>query len=125
MKEAKSNNVPDPIGSYSQAVIHDDLLYLSGQIGLSPKTDKLVSDDVLEQAKQVLSNLSEIAKSAGTSLSKTVKAEVFMTNIANFKEVNQIYSEYFNGNPSPARQTVGVASLPLGAKIEISAIIAL
>ena len=123
MQEVKSDNAPQPVGPYSQGVIKDGLLYLSGQIGLNPKTNKLVSDDVLEQAKQVLSNLSAVAESAGTSLKNTVKAEIFMTNIDDFKEVNQIYGEYFDGQPAPARQTVGVASLPLDAKIEISAII--
>ena len=125
MQEVKSANAPEPVGPYSQAVVKDGLVYLSGQIGLDPATGQLVSDDVLDQAKQVLTNLSEVAKEAGTSLQNTVKAEIFMTNIADFKDVNQIYGEFFNGQPSPARQTIGVASLPLGAKIEISAIIAL
>ena len=125
MQEVRSNNAPEPVGPYSQGIIKGDLLYLSGQIGLDPKTGEMVSDDVLEQAKQVLGNLSEIANATDTSLSNAVKTEIFMTNITDFKDVNAIYGEYFNGNPAPARQTVGVASLPLGAKIEISAIIAL
>lgn len=118
-----STQAPGAVGPYSQAIRNAGLVFLSGQLPLDPNTGKFVSDDVRDQARQCLTNLEAVAKAAGSGLEKAIKLSIFVTDIADFPAVNQVYGEFFK-EPYPARSTVQVAALPLGAKIEIDAIVA-
>ena len=116
-------NAPAAIGTYSQAVRAGNTLYLSGQIGLDPKTGILV-DGVDSQTERVFVNLKAVAEAAGASLADVVKLSVYLTDLSNFARVNETMARFF-GQPYPARAVVGVASLPRGALIEADAIIVL
>jgi len=120
MKYIVTDKAPAAIGPYSQAVSLDNLIFTSGQIGLS-REGVLVKGGVNEQTKQVLTNLSEVLKEAGSSLSNVVKTTVFLADMADFAEVNKIYADFF-GDHKPARSTVAVKSLPLNVSVEIEAI---
>lgn len=109
---------PEAIGPYSQAVIHNDIVYCSGQIGLEPETNEFSGDDVESQAKQVMQNLEAVLKAAGSDFSKVVKCTIFLDEMSNFDAINAIYAEYFKSDP-PARETVTVKTLPKNCKIEI------
>lgn len=114
-------NAPKALGPYSQAVKVGETLYCSGQIGLDPRTGALVADDVVEQAKQALRNLKAVLKQA--QVSDVVKVTVFMTNIADFQKVNEVYAEFFKESQNlPARSAVGVKALPAKALVEIEAV---
>lgn len=117
-----TESAPKAIGTYSQAVQVDNVLYLSGQIPLDPRTMSLVSDDFTEQTHRVFKNLKAVAEAAKTSLNEAVKLTIYLTEMKNFSIVNQIMGEYFS-EPYPARATVAVAELPRGALIEIDAVI--
>lgn len=121
MKTIATNKAPAAVGPYSQAVAAGDFLYLSGQIPLVPETGLLVSDKIAEQAEQVLKNLAAVCEAAGGSLTKVVKCTVFLTDLANFQTVNEIYARHF-GEHKPARSTIQVSALPRGAAVEIEAI---
>jgi len=112
---------PKAIGPYSQAVKANGLLYTSGQIALDPKTGNLVEGDFTAQARRVFENLKAVLKEAHSDFSKVIKATVYLTDLGNFQTLNAIYAEYF-GTHKPARTTVGVASLPRGAALEIDLI---
>lgn len=112
---------PRPVAPYSQAIAIDNLLFCSGQIGLDPETNKLVSEDVTEQTRQVLKNLSAVLTEAGCSKKDVVKVTVFLTDMKDFAAVNTVYSDFFS-TPYPARTAFSVAGLPLGARVEIEAI---
>jgi len=112
---------PKAIGPYSQAVRANGLLYTSGQIALDPKTGNLVEGDFTAQARRVFENLKAVLKEAHSDFSKVIKATVYLTDLGNFQTLNAIYAEYF-GTHKPARTTVGVASLPRGAALEIDLI---
>ena len=114
---------PAAIGTYSQAVRAGDTLYLSGQIGLDPKSGQLV-DGIENQIRRVFENLKAVAEAAGGSLADAVKLTVYLTDLAHFVRVNEIMSAYFE-QPYPARAAVGVAALPRGALIEADAILVL
>lgn len=109
------------MGPYSQAVVDGDRVYSSGQIPLDPKTGKLVTGDIAAQTRQVLDNLAAVLAAAGSRLDLVSKATVFVTNLADFATINQVYGSYFPSAP-PARSTVQVAALPLGASVEIEVI---
>jgi reactive intermediate/imine deaminase len=115
-------SAPAAIGPYSQAVRVGDTIYLSGQTPLDPLTMELVSGDIQAQARQVFENLSAIAKAAESELSHAVKLTIYLTDLNNFQSVNKVMSDYFE-EPYPARVTVGVASLPKAASVEIDAIL--
>jgi 2-iminobutanoate/2-iminopropanoate deaminase len=115
---------PDAAGPYSHAVKSGGLVFCSGQTGIDPDSGELVSGSVGDQARRCLENLSIVAAAAGTTLGDAVRIGVFVTDIATFKEVNEVYATYFEGEP-PARTTVGVAALPLGADVEMDAVLAL
>tara|TARA_B100000989_G_scaffold14799_1_gene9866 strand:+ start:229 stop:612 length:384 start_codon:yes stop_codon:yes gene_type:complete len=123
-QEVNTPNTPAAIGPYSQAIRTSSLLFCSGQIPLDPVTMEIVSDDVGEQAHQVLLNLSALAEAAGSSLDAVVKLTIFLTSLDNFAVVNDIMSKYFS-QPFPARATLEVSALPKGAQIEVEAILAL
>jgi 2-iminobutanoate/2-iminopropanoate deaminase len=116
-----TKNAPAPIGPYSQAVQVDNVVYFSGQIPIDPKTGELVSEDFDKQARQVLINLSEVAKAAGGTLNDIVKITVYVTDLSNFAILNKMMEEYFH-KPYPARVTIEVKGLPKKALVEIEAI---
>lgn len=115
-----SNKAPKAIGPYSQAVILNNVLYTSGQIGLDPQTGNL-KDGIEEQVKQVMENLKALLKEADMDFSNVVKTTIFLKSMDDFTTVNQIYASYFNENP-PARSCVEVSALPKGALVEIELI---
>lgn len=118
----KTDNAPGAIGPYSQALVQNGMVYTSGQIGIDPATRKLVEGGFEEQAHRVLKNVTAVLEAAGTSLDNVVRTTVYLTDISDFETMNGIYLEYFSSDIPPARTTIGVASLPLGAKIEIDTI---
>jgi len=123
-KVITSNNAPEAIGTYSQAIQTGSTVYLSGQIPLLPETMEIISDDIAEQINQVFRNLSAVAEAADGSLDDIVKLNVFLTDLSHFPTVNEIMASYFN-QPYPARAAIGVAALPKGATVEMDAILEL
>jgi 2-iminobutanoate/2-iminopropanoate deaminase len=115
---------PDAVGPYSHAVRSGGLLFCSGQTPLDPATGKLVEGPVGEQTRRCLENLRVVCAAAGAELADAVRLGVYVTDMGTFPEVNEAYATFFGEGP-PARSTIGVASLPLGAKVEIDAIVAL
>ncbi len=110
-----------PVGPYNHAVRIGDLLFCSGQIPLDPSTGKLVEGDTAAQARQVLKNVGIILKDQGLTFANVVKSTIFLTDLADFASVNGVYAESFT-NDFPARSTIQVAALPLGAHVEIEVI---
>lgn len=123
MKEIKTTNAPAAIGPYSQAVISGGMLFASGQIPVDPKTGN-IPEGVNAQANQAFTNLKNLIAAAGSDISKTVKTTVFIKNIADFAEINEIYAKYFS-EPFPARSCVEVARLPKDVLLEVEAIVEL
>ncbi|WP_297956331.1 RidA family protein [uncultured Desulfobulbus sp.] len=119
-----TDQAPAAIGPYSQAVHFGHLLFVSGTLPVDPRTGQLVGGDIEAQSRQVFRNLAAIAEAAGGQLADAVKVTVFLTDLGDFQRVNGVYREWF-GEPFPARSTVQVAALPLGAPLEVEAIIAL
>jgi 2-iminobutanoate/2-iminopropanoate deaminase len=115
---------PDAVGPYSHAVRSGGVLYCSGQVPLDPATGKLVEGSVGDQTRRCLENLRLVCQAAGAELSDAVRLGIYVTDLGTFPEVNQAYGSFFCEGP-PARSTIGVAALPLGAAIEIDAIVAL
>ena len=122
MKKIFSERAPKPVGSYSQAILVNGFLFVSGQLGIDPVKNSLVQSGFKDEARQALKNIHEIAKEAGADLKDAVKFEVFLTDITRFKEFNEIYVDFLGKGVTPARQVVEVSALPLDAQIEISAI---
>jgi len=116
-----TQNAPGAIGPYSQAIKAGGMVYCSGQIPIDPQTGEFVSDVVAEQTEQVLKNLSEVLKAAGTSLDNVVKTTVFLADMNDFAEMNEVYGRFFTDN-KPARATVQAARLPRDARVEIECI---
>ena len=112
-----------PIGPYTPAIRYENLLFTSGQIGLDPQTGKLVPGGVEAEARQALKNMKTLIVAGGSTLDRVIKTTLFLTNIADFAAVNQIYAEYFSSEP-PARSTVQVSGLPGGALVEVEAVAA-
>ena len=122
MKETISTeNAPGAIGPYSQAVRTGNLVFCSGQIPIDPATGEFISNDVAEQTRQVLKNLSAVLEAAGTDLNNVVKTTVFLADMNDFTAMNEIYAEFFSDN-KPARATVQAARLPRDARVEIECI---
>lgn len=120
----KTDQAPQAIGTYSQAVKTGTTVYLSGQIALDPQTMVLVEGDTEAEIRRVFDNLAAVAKAAGGNLNQMAKLNVFLVDLANFALVNQIMAEYFD-EPYPARAAIGVASLPRGASVEMDGILEL
>ena len=116
-------DAPDAIGPYVHAVRSGGLLFCSGQIPLDPRTGDLVGATAAEQAGRCLENLAAVCNAAGTTLGRAVRVTVYVTDMNAFASVNEVYGSFFESDP-PARVTVGVASLPRGAKVEIEAVVA-
>ena len=116
-----SNEAPNAIGPYSQAVRVGDTVYLSGQIPLDPQTMEVVEGDIGARARRVFDNLSAVMQEAGGSLSDIVKLTIYLVDLEQFGQVNEVMAEYFDA-PFPSRATVAVAALPKGAPIEVEAV---
>src|SRR4030043_1491095 len=120
-KVIQTERAPEAIGPYSQAIQAGNFLFLSGQIPLDPKTGELVKGDIRQQTRQVLENIKGVLESQGLGMEDVVKATIFLKDIGNFNQVNEVYATYFPSSP-PSRSTVEVAKLPRDADIEIEAI---
>ena len=122
-KHVTSADAPRPIGPYSQGVIAGGLLFVSGQIPIDPATEKLVDGDIKVQTEQVLKNILAVLKEAKMGPENVVKASIFLADLADFQQMNEVYGKYLGKEP-PARSTVQAAGLPKGARIEIDVIAA-
>ncbi|WP_018984257.1 RidA family protein [Salinimonas chungwhensis] len=120
----QTDNAPQAIGTYSQAVKAGTTVYLSGQIPLVPETMEMISDDFEAQTRRVFDNVKAVCEAAGGSMNDVVKLNIYMLDLAHFTQVNEIMSGYFN-QPYPARAAIGVKALPKGAQIEIDGIMEL
>ncbi len=116
-----TNQAPAAVGPYSQAVRVGDFVYTAGQIPLVPETGKLIEGGIEAQTRQVMENISAVLEAAGSNLAQVFKTTIYVTDLANFAAINQVYGGFFSTNP-PARSTVQVAALPLGAQVEIEAV---
>ena len=123
-KSINIKNAPDPVGPYSQAIIHNNIMYASGQIAIDPKSGLLINDDVEKELRQILMNIDALLEAAQISRKNILKCAIFLKNMDDFKVVNKIYADYFDA-PFPARETVEVARLPKDVNIEISFIAAI
>jgi|SRR5450432_332860 len=120
-KVVSTSDAPAAVGPYSQAIRSGAMLFCAGQIPLDPKSGQIVSNDVSEQTKRVLENISAVLRAENLNFGHVVKTTIFLTSLGDFQTVNEIYATYFRENP-PARSTVEVSALPKGAKVEIEAI---
>ncbi len=120
-KIISTSEAPAAIGPYSQAVGSGNFLFCSGQIPLDPKSGQIVSGDIATQTRRVLDNIGAVLKAEGLTFENIVKTTIFLTDLADFQTVNEIYGSYFKQQP-PARSTVQVSALPKGAKVEIEVI---
>lgn len=117
----QTDAAPDAVGPYSQAVITGNLVFCSGQIPIDPATGEFAGSDIESQTRQCMENLKAVLEKAGSSFEKCVKMQVYLTDMADFGQVNKVYGSYFGEKP-PARACVAVTALPKGARIEIEAI---
>jgi 2-iminobutanoate/2-iminopropanoate deaminase len=116
-----SENAPRAVGPYSHAIVANGMVFTAGQVGIDPAAGQMVAGGIREQTEQALKNVRAILKAAGTSLENVVKTTVFLQDMNDFAEMNSVYGTFFSENP-PARSTVQVARLPLGALVEIEAV---
>lgn len=123
-KTIQTSSAPSAIGTYSQAVRHGDLVFLSGQIPLDPDTMELVEGAFEDRAKRVFENLKAVVEAAGGTMDQIIKVNIYLTDLSNFAAVNSVMANYFS-EPYPARAAVGVASLPKGTDIEAEAVLGL
>jgi len=119
--QIQTETAPAAIGPYSQAIRANGLVFCSGQIPIDPATGKFVAGGIAEQTEQVLKNLSAVLEAAGSSLERVVKTTVFLADMAEFAEMNEVYGRFFTGQ-TPARATVAAAGLPRDARVEIEAV---
>ena len=124
-KIVKTNNAPQPVGPYNQAVIHNSTMYISGQIALDPITKELVINNLKKETMLVMNNLKAILESENLSFENVIKSTIFLSDMGSFNEVNEIYATFFKSGNEPARVTVEVSKLPLGVNVEISMIASL
>jgi 2-iminobutanoate/2-iminopropanoate deaminase len=120
-----SSGAPSPVGPYVQAIVSGGFVFASGQIPIDPASGKLITGDIEAQTERVLDNLRAVLEAAGASLDGVVRASVYLVDLAMFPRMNAVYARYFANDPKPARTTIQVAALPLGAQVEIDAIAAL
>jgi len=124
LKAIHSNDAPKAIGPYSQAIVHNGMLYSAGQVALDPATTSLVEGDVKAQTERVFANLKAVLAAGGTSLGKVVKTTVYLADMGDFAAMNEVYAKHF-GDHKPARSTVAVKTLPKNALVEIDVIASL
>ncbi len=120
-KSISTNGAPAAIGPYNQAVVYDHMVYCSGQIAIHPESGELAGSGTVEQMEQVMSNLGEVLKAAGSHWDKVLKCTIYLIDMSEFAAVNEVYGEYFR-NEQPAREAVAVAALPKNARVEVSCI---
>lgn len=120
-KVISTEKAPTAIGPYSQAILAGNTLYCSGQIAIEPETGSLITHSITEETHQVMKNISNVLKAANMDFSNVVKSTIFIRNMNQYADINQVYASYFNNN-SPARETVEVSVLPMDTNIEISVI---
>ena len=120
----ETSDAPAALGPYSQAVRYGNLVFLSGQVALDPAVGKLVEGDIAAQTRQVFLNLQAVCEAAGGNLDAILKLNIYLTDLGNFATVNEIMAATFSA-PYPARATIGVAALPLGAEVEMEAVLGL
>jgi 2-iminobutanoate/2-iminopropanoate deaminase len=121
VKKINTENAPAAIGPYSQAVAAGDTIYLSGQLGIDPKSGKIVDGGIAGETKQALENIKAVLLAAGSDMTKIVSVNVYLADMEDFAKMNEVYAKYFK-EPYPARATVVVRQLPKNARVEISAI---
>lgn len=124
-KIINSLNAPAPIGPYNQAVLKGNMLYTSGQIALDPETGELILDNIKKETKQVMENLKAVLEEAEMNFENVLKATIFISDMQNFGDINEVYASYFQEATAPARETVEVANLPKYVNVEISVIASL
>ena len=117
-----TSKAPAPIGPYNQAVLSGNTLYTSGQIALHPETMELVLDDIKTETKQVMENMKAVLEAADMTFEHVIKTSIFISDMNNFAQINDVYGSYFNEATAPARETVEVANLPKFVNVEISMI---
>ena len=120
-----TSNAPAPIGPYNQAILKGNVLYTSGQIAIDPKTGNLITEDIKTETKLVMENLRAILTEAGMTFDNVLKTSIFISDMHNFSDINEVYATYFNEDTAPARETVEVANLPKFVNVEISVIASL
>lgn len=118
----ESQGAPEPIGPYSQAVLHGDTLYASGQIAIDPITGNLLKADISAETRRVMKNLEAVLREADMDFSNVVKSTIFLANMDDFQKVNREYGSFFDPVSAPARETVEVSRLPKNVRVEISCI---
>ena len=121
-KIINTTKAPAPIGPYNQAVLSGNTLYTSGQIALHPDTMELVLDDIKTETKQVMENMKAVLEAADMTFENVIKTSIFISDMNNFSQINDVYGSYFNEATAPARETVEVANLPKFVNVEISMI---
>ena len=117
-----TSNAPAPIGPYNQGILVNDTLYLSGQIGLDPRLMKIVEGDVKKETEQVMENLKNVLEAAEMTFNHVIKSSIFLSDMEDFGQVNEVYGSYFLNDTAPARETVAVNTLPKNVRVEISMI---
>ncbi len=117
-----TSKAPSPIGPYNQAVLKGDMLYTSGQVAIDPETGELVMDDIQTETRQVMENMRAVLKAADMDFSNVLKTSIFISDMGNFAQINEVYASYFDEATAPARETVEVANLPKYVNVEISMI---
>jgi 2-iminobutanoate/2-iminopropanoate deaminase len=120
-KPIATNQAPAAIGPYSQAIQSGDIVFLSGQIAIDPATSQLIQGSFADEVEQIMKNITAVLAAADLKIENVVKATIFLTDLNNYKEVNEVYGRYFADTP-PARSAVGVKELPAGARVEIETI---
>ena len=120
MKKVHTDNAPAAIGPYSQAIVHGDMVFTSGQIAINPVTGNVEAEDIVSQTEQVMKNLGAVLAAAGSSYEKAIKTTCFLADIADFAAFNEVYAKYFT--EKPARSCVAVKSLPKGVLVEVEVI---
>lgn len=123
MKIVSTNKAPAAIGPYSQAIVHNDLVFTSGQIPINPETGAVETDGIVAQTEQVMKNLGEVLGAAGSSYEKAIKTTCFLADISDFAAFNEVYAKYFVAKP--ARSCVAVKDLPKGVLVEVEVIAAI
>ncbi len=121
-KIINTSKAPAPIGPYNQAVLSGNTLYTSGQIAINPETGELVLDDIKTETKQVMENMAAVLEAGGMTFENVIKTSIFISDMNNFSQINEVYGSYFNDDNAPARETVEVANLPKFVNVEISMI---
>ncbi len=121
-KIINTTKAPAPIGPYNQAVLSGNTLYTSGQIAINPETGELVLDDIKTETKQVMENMKAVLEAGGMTFENVIKTSIFISDMNNFSQINEVYGAYFNDDNAPARETVEVANLPKFVNVEISMI---